>query len=82
MAAEHCPPTVSLIESTLGSSRNKVTDRFAGYTNITLVLNEADTGLGELLALTNATSTGFKTSDGGITWKCEKITIEKDELTQ
>lgn len=52
-----------------------------GYTNITLVLNEAEENLDQLLKLTNATTTGFKTTDGGITWTCDSITIGQDYLT-
>lgn len=51
-----------------------------GYTNITLVFNEAQENLNDLNTLTNATSTGFKTTDGGITWACDAITIAKDDL--
>jgi hypothetical protein len=48
------------------------------WTNITITLSEADSSFGNTLTLTNATSDGFTTSDGGITWKNEKITMNKD----
>lgn len=45
------------------------------------MLNEAEENLDQLLTLTNATTTGFKTADNGVTWTCDSITIAKDDLT-
>lgn len=44
-------------------------------------MNEADANLDQLLTLTNATTTGFKTADKGVMWTCDSITIAKDDLT-
>ncbi|GME64933.1 hypothetical protein GTA08_BOTSDO03764 [Neofusicoccum parvum] len=50
------------------------------WSNITLHLNEADEKYGNSFTLTNATSTGATTSDGGKTWHIEEIKIAKDYL--
>lgn len=50
------------------------------WTNISITLSEADASFGDTLTLTNATSDGFTTSDSGLTWTNEKITIAKDYL--
>ncbi|KPM39005.1 hypothetical protein AK830_g7565 [Neonectria ditissima] len=50
------------------------------WENITIHLSAADPDFGNTLSLTSATSTGYKTTDGGKTWTNERITIEKDYL--
>ncbi|CAN8103912.1 unnamed protein product [Discula destructiva] len=51
------------------------------WTNITIILNEADANFDQTLSLYNATTSGLETSDGGKTWTVDRITIEKDVLT-
>ncbi|KAJ4350949.1 hypothetical protein N0V95_004287 [Ascochyta clinopodiicola] len=52
------------------------------WSNITLVLNEADAGFDKTMTLTGATSTGMETVDGGKTWTIESIVINKQNLTE
>ncbi|GAB1190933.1 hypothetical protein APSETT444_000101 [Aspergillus pseudonomiae] len=52
----------------------------AGYSwdKLTIHLSEADPNFGETLNLSNATSSGFTTSDQGKTWYAESIKINED----
>lgn len=51
------------------------------WANITIVLNKADSDFAQTLQLYNATSSGLSSSDNGLTWHVDTITIHKDELT-
>ncbi|KAK8191515.1 hypothetical protein HDK77DRAFT_485997 [Phyllosticta capitalensis] len=51
------------------------------WSNITLHMNEADAKYDTTMTLTNATSSGMTTSDGGKTWHIDSIKIAEDELT-
>ncbi|ORY59739.1 uncharacterized protein BCR38DRAFT_488756 [Pseudomassariella vexata] len=50
------------------------------WSNITVHLSAADENYGSTLSLTDATSDGFSTTDGGKTWTNAGITIKKDYL--
>ncbi|KAH7028612.1 hypothetical protein B0J12DRAFT_683201 [Macrophomina phaseolina] len=52
------------------------------WSNITVTLNKADKNFGNTLSLTGATSDGFTTSDGGVTWHAEEIRINEDYFYQ
>ncbi|RAK74116.1 uncharacterized protein BO72DRAFT_517183 [Aspergillus fijiensis CBS 313.89] len=52
------------------------------WTNITIVLSEADPLFGQTLSLVGATSSprGFSTADGGSTWHAEAVGISVDDF--
>ncbi|KAH8662424.1 hypothetical protein BX600DRAFT_513263 [Xylariales sp. PMI_506] len=52
------------------------------WSNITLVMNEADASFDQTLDLINATTSGMETTDNGLTWTIASITILKDDLTE
>ena len=58
------------------------TNSTIGWSNITLVLNEADAAFDKTIALTGVTSSGMKTSDGGKTWTIDEIIIKEQNLTK
>jgi hypothetical protein len=45
---------------------------------MTLHLSEAVENIEQYLSLNQATSSGFNTSDGGLTWSVDEINIGKD----
>ncbi|KAI9931989.1 hypothetical protein ASPWEDRAFT_171883 [Aspergillus wentii DTO 134E9] len=47
------------------------------YLSTTIVLEEADSSFGDTLAMNEATSSGFSSSDGGKTWEVETISIQE-----
>ncbi|CEJ55067.1 hypothetical protein PMG11_01344 [Penicillium brasilianum] len=49
----------------------------AGYsiTNLTVTLSEADTNFASVMRLNKVTESTFKSTDGGITWHTDKITV-------
>ncbi|KAF7552846.1 hypothetical protein G7Z17_g4053 [Cylindrodendrum hubeiense] len=46
------------------------------YTDTTIILNAIDTTFKDTLVLTEATSSGFSTTDGGKTWTVDTINIQ------
>ncbi|KAK6189439.1 PHO85 cyclin-5 [Pestalotiopsis sp. IQ-011] len=49
-----------------------------GWTNMTLTLSAAVDSLEDYLALNVATSSGFSSSDGGLTWQVDEINMGTD----
>lgn len=47
----------------------------AEYLSTTIVLDKADSAFGDTLSMNEATSSGFTTSDGGVTWSVDTISI-------
>ncbi|KKY39562.1 hypothetical protein UCDDA912_g00451 [Diaporthe ampelina] len=48
------------------------------WDNVTITLSEAKTDLGTLISYNGASSDGLKTTDGGVTWHADSISMGKD----
>lgn len=44
-------------------------------TNLTVTLSEADTNFANVMSLDSVTDSTFKSTDGGITWQTDRITV-------
>lgn len=44
-------------------------------TNLTVTLSEADTSFANVMSLGSVTDSTFKSTDGGITWNTDRITV-------
>lgn len=44
-------------------------------TNLTVTLSEADTNFANVMSLDSVTDSNFKSTDGGITWHTDRITV-------
>lgn len=48
------------------------------WDNVTITLSEAKKDLGNLISYHGASSDGLKTTDGGVTWHADSISMGKD----
>lgn len=48
------------------------------WDNVTITLSEAKKDLGTLISYHGASSSGLKTTDGGVTWHADSISMGKD----
>lgn len=48
------------------------------WDNVTITLSEAKKDLGTIISYNGASSSGLKTTDGGVTWHADSISMGKD----